>query len=65
MTGATERDGTQVEIVVETWEREDWRNAGAAWRWHCGDCKRYGPYDVTPMAVAKAAIEHQCQCKGL
>lgn len=53
-----------IDIETTTWRREDWRNAGSAHRWHCADCGRYGPYDVMPMAVAKAAIEHQVNCPG-
>lgn len=53
-----------MEIEETKWGREDWRNAGYAFRWHCTDCGRYGPYDVTPMAVGKAAVEHMCNCKA-
>lgn len=47
-----------MEIEETKWGREDWRNAGAAWRWYCVDCDTYGPYDVTEAAVRKAADEH-------
>lgn len=48
-------------LIEETkWEREDWRNAGAAYRWYCVPCSRFGPYDVTEAAVRKAASEHVC-----
>lgn len=51
-------------VETEEWSREDWRNAGCAYRWFCDQCCRYGPFDVYPMAVAKAAIEHSCNCPG-
>lgn len=51
-----------IDLETTEWKRDDWRNA--AYRWHCTGCGRYGPYDVTPMAVAKAAIEHQVRCEG-
>lgn len=50
-----------MDIEVTKWDREDWRNAGEAWRWHCTDCNRYGPFDVTEAAVRKSATEHVCK----
>lgn len=45
-------------IDITTWQREDWRNAGRAYRWYCDICHRFGPYDVSLKAVDKAAQEH-------
>lgn len=53
-----------MDIEVTTWTREDWRGEGQALRWHCGACGRYGPYDTSPGATARAAVEHKINCKG-
>ena len=50
-----------MEIEETKWEREDWRNAGAAYRWHCDSCGRYGAFDVTHAAALKASVEHRCE----
>lgn len=62
MTDAMGSVGMQIEET--RWEREDWRDAGEAFRWHCTGCGRYGPYDVTPMTAAKAAVNHYFKCKA-
>jgi len=53
-----------MEIEVTTWEREDWRNAGSASRWHCTGCGRYGPYDTRRFAVEIASVEHLDICEA-
>lgn len=54
----------KMEIEVTTWEREDWRNAGSASRWHCTGCGRYGPYDTRRFAVEIASVEHLDICEA-
>lgn len=50
--------GDMVTIDITTWEREDWRNAGHAYRWYCDTCRRFGPYEVSLKSVIKASNEH-------
>jgi hypothetical protein len=47
-------------IIRVRWGRDDWRNAGEAYRSFCLYCDRISAFDVTQEAAEKAAKKHVC-----
>jgi len=56
----TEREGRNMFIIRVRWGRDDWRNAGEAYRSFCLYCDRISAFDVTQEAAEKAAKKHVC-----